>query len=183
MADIAAESDREEARSPRWAKNKAQLSIILGVSRKTIQRWSTHEDAPKPKPNGTLDVEAWREFLAACGVLEDDDLDLVELKKRKITLENEKLEFNLQVSKEQFVETVEVEKDVASLVATAKAVLLSGPSSLAPQLVGVSIPEAESILRDWLHEALSKLCANPLGKPEADPISAHVEQMEVHNVA
>jgi hypothetical protein len=180
LAEVAA-VDAEQEDSPRWAKNQTQLSVILEVSRKTIQRYAKHENAPKAKSDGRLDVEAWREFLAASGVLEDDDLDLVELKKRKITLENEKLEFNLQVAKEQFVPTVDVEKDVASLVSTAKAVLLSGPSSLAPQVVGVSIPEAETILREWLHDALSKLCANPLGKPEPEPTQP-AQETEVSNV-
>lgn len=183
IGDAAIEQDAAGAPA-KFAKNQTHLSVILEVSRKTIQRYAKHSNAPKPKSNGRLDVEEWREFLAASGVLEDDDLDLVELKKRKLTLENEKLEFNLQVSKEQFVPSIEVEKDVASLVATAKAVLLSGPSSLAPQVVGLSIPEAEALLREWLHEALSKLCANPLGKPEPGQASPEpAQEMEVHNVA
>jgi hypothetical protein len=53
---------------------------------------------------------------------------------------------------------------VADLIATAKAVLLSGPGSLAPQVVGVSIQEAEKLIKDWLHAALSKLQADPLRK-------------------
>lgn len=157
----------------KFAKNQTHLSVILEVSRKTIQRYAKYDGAPKARSDGRLDVEDWRAFLAKQGVI-DDDVDLVVLKKRNMTLQNEKIEFQNQVAREKFVSVEDVEKDTANLIAAAKSVLLTGPSSLAPQVIGVSIAEAELILRQWLHDALAKLSQNPLGtlgtKPDAEPL-------------
>jgi hypothetical protein len=152
---------------PKFAKTKKELADILKKSRKTITRYSAREDAPKPRSDGRLSVEEWRRFLAAHGALdESEDLDHGALKARQILLQNSLLEHKLSVARGEFVAVVDVERDTASLIGVAKAVLLAGPSSLAPQVVGVSVPEAEALLRQWLHEALSKLCLNPFGTAE-----------------
>jgi hypothetical protein len=62
------------------------------------------------------------------------------------------------------VAAIEVEERVGAMIMQAKKVLLSGPPSLAPQVVGLSIPEAEALLKSWLNEALTQLHHDPLGR-------------------
>lgn len=151
-----------------FAKNQSRLADILEVSRKTVQRYAKMEGAPKPRPNGDLNISEWRAFLALHEALDVESEDAASLKAQQILLQNRILQQKIDRNDGILVEAEQVEKDTAALIATAKAVLLSGPSSLAPQVVGVSIPEAETLLREWLHEALSKLQSNPLGRmPEA----------------
>jgi len=52
------------------------------------------------------------------------------------------------------------------MIGQAKKVLYSGPSALAPQVVGVSTAEAEQLIRDWIYQALSQLHSDPLGTEE-----------------
>ncbi|MDB6017683.1 MAG: hypothetical protein JWR19_2172 [Pedosphaera sp.] len=162
-AEMGAE-DGGSAGQPEYAKNQSQLAEILGISRKTIQRYVKKPKAPKPRPNGSLCVSEWRTFLAANDVLEPEGEDIAALKARQILLQNEKLEHQLSVLREEYISKIDAEKETAELIAQAKRVLLSGPSALAPQVVGVSIPEAETLLKQWLHDALAKLHSDPLGK-------------------
>jgi hypothetical protein len=161
-------STPESAPAPEFAKNQSRLADILGVSRKTITRYSKRQDAPSPRPNGSLSVAEWRAFLSKHDVLEDEsDLDHAALKAKQILLQNRLLEQKYDTNAERLIPVEAVETGVAAIIATAKTVLLQGPSSLAPQVVGVSIPEAEKLLREWLHDALAKLHANPLGRKGA----------------
>jgi DNA-binding transcriptional MerR regulator len=159
-----------EAEAPKmvtveFAKNQTELAELLGVSRKTIQRYGKRKDAPTPRSNGRLCVAEWRAYLATYDVLTfEDDLDHATLKARQILLQNKILQQKIDLNDSVTVKVEEVERDIADLIMTAKTVLLSGPASLAPQVVGVSSPEAELVLREWLHSALSKLQQNPLGR-------------------
>jgi hypothetical protein len=151
---------------PKFAKNQTQLSEILGVSRKTIERHIKQKDAPKTKSDGRLSVGEWKNYLAAKDVIEADDLDSGALKARNILLQNTILQQRIDRNDGISVLQADVEKDTADLIATTKRILLTGPASLAPQLVGVPIPEAEKLLKEWLHDALSRLCSDPLGRRE-----------------
>lgn len=168
VAMLQAEVSGDEGQSSKssLAKNKSRLAEILGVSRKTIQRYVDHPEAPNPKANGSLDIEAWRAFLAEHDVLEDPngDLDKSSLQAKQILLQNKLLQQKIDQNDRILVKSDDVEREVAEMIGNAKTVLLQGPSSLAPQVVGVSVQEAESILRQWLFEALSKLKNDPLGR-------------------
>lgn len=147
------------------AKNQVQLAALLGVNRKTIERYKKLPGAPVPRPNGKLSVSEWRAFLASHSVVDDEDeIDASKEKAKNLRLQNEKLAEQLKILREEYVPIVDVERDVGEMIQNAKSILLSGPASLAPQVVGLTIPEAEKLLRDWLHDALSKLQSNPLGK-------------------
>ncbi|HZV35109.1 MAG TPA: hypothetical protein VFB72_11100 [Verrucomicrobiae bacterium] len=155
-----------------FAKNQVELAAALDISRKTIERYKKRDDAPTPRADGRLCISEWKAFLARHNVLDEsdggDDLNATELKAKQILLQNQKLEHQLAVLREEYMATVDVEKMVADMVQNAKRVLLAGPPSLAPQVVGVTIPEAETILRQWLYDALSAMHQDPLGKEVAN---------------
>src|SRR5581483_1975923 len=77
-----------------YAKNQAQLANILGVSRKTIQRYIKREGAPKSRDDGRLSITEWRAFLAKHDVLGDeaDTPDATRLKAEQILLQNKLLQ-------------------------------------------------------------------------------------------
>jgi hypothetical protein len=159
-----------------FAKNQRELADILGVSRWTIQRLIKLPDAPRTRPNGTLNIAEWRAFLEKHDLIEgnthDEDLNPTALKARQILLQNEKLEHQLAVMRGEFVASADVQQSTAAMIANAKRVLLRGPSALAPQVVGVSIAEAEILLREWLHDALNELCNDPLGRNQSPETEA-----------
>jgi len=67
-------------------------------------------------------------------------------KERLLALQADKLAFQLDVLKKRYVERDEVEAEVGQMIQQAKTVLLRLPMALAPQVVGVSIPEAEQLV-------------------------------------
>lgn len=158
-----------EARAKRWAENQVELADVLGVDRRTINRWLKHKHAPETAANGKYDITAWRTFQRehARGGDDDEDVDVTKERARNLLLQNEKLEFQLKVLRRDYIANAQVEQETADLIQNAKKVLLSGPASLAPQVVGVTIPEAEALLRQWLHDALTVLSDDPLGKEAA----------------
>lgn len=164
MEEAAESSPDPATAAPRWVKNKVALGKALGVDRRTINNWTKRGNAPKRRANGNYNVEEWRAFAAGMGLLPDEDLDHAALKARQILLQNKLLQQKIDVNDRLYVLAESVEQEVASLIGMAKTVLLSGPASLAPQVVGVSVQEAETLLKEWLHSALSKLQKNPLGK-------------------
>lgn len=148
-----------------FADNQVELADILDVSRKTIQRHLKREGNPGSQPDGRYNVNAWRAWLKQFGGLadENDGLTQTQLKARQLLLQNQKLEFQIAILRKEYVPAIDVEKWVGEMISNARKKLLAGPASLAPQVVGVSPPEAESILREWLHEAMQQLHRNPLG--------------------
>jgi hypothetical protein len=98
-----------------------------------------------------------------------------------INLQCEKMAFQMSVLQKEYVPVADVERDVASLCAQAKRVLEDGPRQLAPQVVGVSIPEAEKLLAEWVHDALNRLHRDPLGNAAA-PENAEAQQHTITEV-
>lgn len=160
-----------EASAVAFAHNQVDLARLLGVTRKTIQRHLKREGNPGARADGRYDVLAWREYLKAFGSAGEDEADKIDAgreRARNILLKNERLEFDLAVARREYVSAEEVEKAVAAMIGTARRRLLSGPPTLAPQVVGVTIPEAEKLLQEWIHSVLSLLHKDPLGLEKAD---------------
>lgn len=150
---------------PKFVKTQEELARVFGFkSRKTIYRYSRLKGAPRPRGDGRLCVADWRRFLSNQGFSEPSSGDALSLKEQQILLQNKLLQQKFDSNARLLVSADQVEQDTAALIATAKTVLLSGPSSLAPQVVGVSVQEAETLLKEWLNNALAKLQKNPLGK-------------------
>ncbi len=53
----------EPEAGPAVAASFVELAAILGVTRRTLQRWRARGDAPKPGEDGLHNVGAWCEFI------------------------------------------------------------------------------------------------------------------------
>ena len=130
-----------------------------------MRRWPKLDNCPGARPDGRYDVAVWREFAnQRRGIDDDGGLSQAQLKARQILLQNQKLEFQLSVLRGENVSSDKVRQWAAQCSLNVKRVLLQGPASLAPQVIGVSIQEAETILKQWVNESLRKLSDNPLGE-------------------
>ena len=114
------------AEAPPFAKDYAELAIVLGVSRQAVNSWKKFEDAPQPRANGLHDVQAWREFMARRG-LKGGDIGPTDeqsrLKARKLLAEVEDREFRLSVRRGEFVAVEQVRREWTTLVGRARALL------------------------------------------------------------
>jgi hypothetical protein len=145
---------------PRFAKNQTELAKIFKVDRKTIQRWRKESAFPSPLSNGKWDVHAtlaWVKTTGKSSTVGDSLPDLHALKIKQLQLICERLEFELFVKKDEYTLNSEVTRWVGDMVMNAKTTLLSIPSKLAPQVVGLEPADAEIRLRDAIDDALSHL--------------------------
>jgi hypothetical protein len=106
-------------------ENFAELAKVLGVARRTLQRWRTRRDAPKATANGFHDVASWREFMARHGLGGDAGATDVEmaLRARKLLAEVEERELRLAIKKREYVAIAEVREVWTRQVSRAKDLL------------------------------------------------------------
>ncbi len=148
------------------------LSTRLGYDRRSLSKW-LRDVQPAGTENG-FPVFRLEDAQAAISRALQKTKRGSMARERLINLQAEKLAFQIAALKGEFVAVADVERDTAALVVQAKRVLEDGPRSLAPQVVGVSIPEAEKLLAEWVHDALSRLHRDPLGTVSAAPAPAPV---------
>ena len=112
--------------APPFAKDYAELAIVLGVSRQAVNSWKKFEDAPQPRNNGLHDVQAWREFMGRRG-LKGGEIGPTDeqsrLKARKLLAEVEEREFRLSVRRGEFVAIEQVKREWTTNVGRARALL------------------------------------------------------------
>lgn len=151
---------------PKFVRNQTELAKLLGLSRRTVQNYAKLTGSPATRADGRIKVADWRRFLAQHDAEVDPralngrkcaGVESLSLRETKILAEIKLLQQKHDERAKILVNAADVERDVAAMIMQAKTVLLSGPSSLAPQVVGVSVQEAETLLREWLHSALSRL--------------------------
>lgn len=70
----------EKEKSVRYAKTIVELADILGVNRKTIDRWRKMKGSPKPCSDGRYNVAKWRDFVRKHDLKEPDSPEDDELK-------------------------------------------------------------------------------------------------------
>lgn len=149
--------DVTAASSKTFAKNQVELADLLGVNRKTIQRWKKDPTFPKTRPDGRYhvrDIVDWKELHGArAGDLHSKESVQV----KSLILQNEKLEIQVGILKGEYTPNVDIDQQVSEMVHQAKRELLSLPASLAPQVVGQSIAEAEKIIKSSMVDALKSL--------------------------
>jgi hypothetical protein len=141
-----------------FAKNAVQLASILGVDRKTVQRWRKIDGNPGVRPDGRYHVPSWRAWkLARQGDgSEGEELSQSILRARQILLQNQKLEFQLAVLRREYVPASDVEKWGATLGSAIRKVIAT-LHLCAPSVVGLSVAEAEARLKEVEDEALQQL--------------------------
>jgi len=99
------------------AENFVALARILGVTRRSLQRWRKHRDAPKPLNSGFHDVSAWQEFMRRHGLRGEAALteEEIALRLRKLKAEVEERELRLSALKSRYVSRKEVRAAWASM--------------------------------------------------------------------
>ena len=154
---------RDSAQPEGFAKNQTALARALGISRKTIQRRAKEPGAPKPAPNGSQDIGAWRRYLAGekeqgeASAAPDDSIESqAVLKARQILLQNEKLAFQISVMRREFVPVEDVQQWGADLGAAVRKALVQIPR-LSASLAGLSADAIEARLKECIDDAFANL--------------------------
>ena len=150
--------------APTTATNYVELSVILGVTRQSINTWKKRKDAPKPAANGLHDVAAWREFMRRNDLkggepLTPDAADIeTSLKARKLLAEVEERELRLGIKRGDFVAVEEVRQAWTELVAQATSMLRKKfEQELPPILSGLDATGIQEEARHAIDEVLTIL--------------------------
>lgn len=143
-----------------WAMSQVELANILGVERKTIQRWLKIIGCPKPRSDGRFNVTEFREWAAKTGrkttdELPDDEKNRLEV--RRLRTICERLDLELEIQRGSYTDNEDVKKQIYRMIGAARKVLGSLPARLAPVLVGATIPDAEARLREAVDDVMKQL--------------------------
>ena len=98
--------------TPAFAASYVELAALLGVARRTLQRWRKHKDAPQPADGGLHDVAAWHAFMRRHDLKSDGIATEEEhaLSLRKLRAEAEDRELSVALKKQLYVCAAEVRR-------------------------------------------------------------------------
>ena len=102
---------------PAVAGDYSELARILGIARRTMNRWRKRPDAPQSAAGGFIDVSPWREFMQRNdlhGVAATTEVETA-LRARKLLAEVEERELRLAVKKDEYVALAEVRENWTKL--------------------------------------------------------------------
>lgn len=137
-------------------RTKLGLARALQISRPTLDAWLAKPGNPGRSQDGLFDVDAWREWAEANGLGRHNTPAMRAAKARQTLLQNQKLEYQIDLLRREYVPTVEVEKWGAELKAQIKNVV-GQLRLLAPSLAGLRVGEIEDRLSEMENEILSRL--------------------------
>lgn len=106
-----------------YAHTQDELAKLLGVTRKTIQRWRKLKDRPEDKADGRMHVPSWRIFKAQRqgeDETESEEQSPAHAKARQILLQNERLEMRILAEKGELVPKEIANQVFAKLLIAAK---------------------------------------------------------------
>ena len=161
-----AERSRIEARAAgsqetlAYAKTLVELSVVLGVTRRTLTAWQKMDGSPKPLSNGMWPVADWREFVRVRGLKASKTPVGNEeaLKARKLLAEVEERELRIAVKKGEYVPLHQVRTEWIGLVAQATSILRAKfESELPPVLSGLDATGIQRECRKAIDEVLRVL--------------------------
>lgn len=136
------------------------LSEILSVTPRRIQQLADEGIIPKPVKKGEYDislcVQSYYEYLYQDEV--DKEIDGRKQQARKTKAEADRIEFDLDIKKNRYVDVNFIEKELEKSILNCRSKLLSLPSKAAPQLVNIKKPSEIFIkLQNIINEALDEL--------------------------
>ena len=140
-----------------YAKNLVELSVILGVTRRTLANWQKMDGAPKALSNGLWPVADWREFVRVRGLKlgKTPTVNEEALKARKLLAEVEERELRIAVKKGEYVALTQVREEWISLVAQATSILRAKfENELPPVLSGLDAAGIQRECRRAIDEVL-----------------------------
>ncbi len=105
-----------------YCDTQDELGRLIGVSRKTIQRWRKIEGCPAPRADGRWHVPDWRQFKLTRNDGEDEEENPVQsvARARQILLQNERLEMRILAEKKELVPKVIAYPIFAKMIIAAK---------------------------------------------------------------
>lgn len=149
--------------------SKADLAQYVGVSLTTITNW-VRQGCPYVTKGAkgrawtfnSAEVMTWREEKIAQNAVGDTaSLDIEEARRRKLAAEAAMVELDLAKRRGEVIEIEEVAGVVGDDYANVRAKLLSLPTKLAPQLIGIDDPaECQALIERGVAEALEELTAD-----------------------
>ena len=147
----------ETGKEKKFAKKQSELAEIIGVDRRTIQRWLKEPGNPGKRDDGRYEIASWKHFAKLKGHKSgDDESGGVTAKDQNVRLQNEKLLFQLKVLKKEYVSSAEVEQWGAHLGGEIRKTVVS-IHKIASSLAGLTPAEIEIRLKELEDEILMKL--------------------------
>lgn len=129
---------------------KAELHMELGVSRPTLDKYLSLENAPQPDDKKEYDVDEVRVFIG--GLSKRDHVaavaseSLFALKEREMRIKCERAEHALAVQKGKYLPVDKVKELYARYVFKAKGALIGGQNALVLKLCAVTGAPPEKVL-------------------------------------
>lgn len=159
-AAAARDTAKNVPRPPKFAGSLVELALILGVTRQTVTRWHKEPGNPGKRSDGRYSVGEWRSFLMNRPHYGGGP-DGYREKCRRIRLQCEMLEFEIDELKRKYVKLSDVREWSADLASKIRSVVRGSFTQMAADVRLCSLPESESRLKDAEHTLLVKL--NALG--------------------
>lgn len=103
-----------------WAKTQVELADVLGVERKTIQRWLKIDGNPGARSNGSYAVAEWRTWRVSRRGGEDDTPDQTKARAEQLLLQNERLRYKIGREKGSLIPKQVAQKVFGKLLLDAK---------------------------------------------------------------
>ena len=152
----------------KFAKTIVELSEILGVSRKTIDRWRKLKGSPKPCSDGRHNVAKWRDFVRNHDLKEPDSPEDEELKTRKLLAEVKQAEIKLKVMEGTYVAIEKVREVWTAHIGQVRQILESRFLNELPPILttldAVQIREKLQEVLDETYKAIS-IAADSIKEP------------------
>jgi transcriptional regulator with XRE-family HTH domain len=106
-----------------YCDTQDDLARLIGVTRKTIQRWRKIEGSPEPRADGRWHVPSWRQFkISRQGDDEDEEENPIAsvARAKQILLQNERLEMRILAEKKELLPKVVEQQIFSKLIIAAK---------------------------------------------------------------
>lgn len=160
--------------------NKRQLADVMGCTEETLSQWEKQGMPVQLKRKGcagnqyeTAAIIGWRD---ARNQSDAPPTDYETERTRKVKLEADILALEKAQLEGRLIPADKAESAWISLVSAFRAKMLAIPSKCAPLVVGISYLDAESLLSDAIHNALSDLATGELADGIADQFTTDDER-------
>jgi hypothetical protein len=165
----ATEPEENGPQAKRFGHTIVDACITLGIHQSTWKRWAKIPSFPAARSDGRWPLDEIRAWAKSNGKLAGDtffekesaeeEAERGKLELRRLRTICDRLDFEFSVRQDEFVTKVEHESTCARIAANVRRVLLPLPAGLSPQVVGLSIADAEETIRKAVFEALEELHA------------------------
>lgn len=134
--------------------NQGEMAALAGVTRQTISDWMV-EGLPHTKPGGREVV--YDLFTAIPWIRDNKWKPSLDDRSRKLKAEADLAEMERDLQAGKLVDAAEVEASWVDAAIRVRAKILGMPPKLAPQVVSMTIPEAQELIERECHQALAEL--------------------------